>query len=110
MNNNNHPAIIELYTIIKEEDWSSFCPEKRRQEMLEKWVRNWIIDVQFSQAVVSTNYLTSEYNDIIRLKLAQSLAEELAEDCTLYSSEDTKITAKMCAIRRRAKKDDSTKT
>lgn len=98
-----HPAIKELYDIIKVEDWSSFNPEKTRQELLERWERSWIVDVEFSQAVVNTNYLTSEYNDIIKLKLAQSLAEDLSESCTLYKTENKKVTAQMCALRRKEK-------
>jgi hypothetical protein len=96
-----HPAIKELYTIINIEDWSTFNPEKTRKEELDKWVKTWVVDVEFTQAVVNTDYLTSEYNDIIRLKLAQSLAEDLAETCTIYKTEDKKISAKMCAIRRK---------
>lgn len=98
-----HPAIKELYNIIKVEDWSSFCPEKTRKELLDKWVKAWVVDVEFSQSVVSTDYLTSEYNDIIKVKLAQSLAEDLAEDCTIYTTADKNISAKMCAFRRKEK-------
>lgn len=98
-----HPAIKQLYEIIKTEDWSSFCPERSRKEQLDKWVRSWIMDVEFTQAVVSTDYLTSEYNDIIKVRLAQSLAEDLAEDCTIYKTADKNISAKMCAFRRKEK-------
>lgn len=98
-----HPAIKQLVDIIKEEDWSTFCPEKKRQEMLDDWIKQWIVDVEFSQSVVSTQYLTSEYNDIIKYKLAESLAQDLAEDCVSYGTEDKKISAKMCAFRRKPK-------
>lgn len=98
-----HPAIKQLYDIIKVEDWSSFCPEKVRQDKLDQWVKNWVVDVEFTQAVVNKDYLTSEYNDLIKVKLAQSLAEDLAEDCTIYKTENTQISAKMCAIRRMEK-------
>lgn len=98
-----HPAIKELYSIINEEDWSSFCPEKVRKEKLDKWIKSWIVDVEFSQSVVSTNYLTSEYNDIIKYKLTQSLSEDLAETCTIFKTEDKQITAKISAIRRKEK-------
>lgn len=99
----NHPAIKALYAIIKTEDWSSFCPEKTREEELDKWIKAWIVDVEFSQSVVSTNYLSSEYNDIIKTKLAQSLAEDLSESCTIYKTENKKISAAMCALRRKEK-------
>jgi len=82
----HHPAIEELYNIIKKEDWSSFCPEKERKDLLDKWARSWIIDVEFSQPVINKSYLTSEYNDIIKVKLAQSMAEDLAEDCTIFKN------------------------
>lgn len=98
-----HPAIKELYKIIQSKDWSEFYPEKNRQALLDEWVRNWTVDVEFSQAVVSTDYLTSEYNDIIKVKLAQSLAEDLSEDCTIYSTNKKTISAKISAFRRKGK-------
>ena len=99
----SHPAIKALYDIIKTEDWTTFQPEKTRKEQLDRWVKNWVVDVEYSQAVVSTGYLTSEYNDIIRYKLTQSMAEELAEECTIFKTEDKNISAKMCAFRRKEK-------
>jgi hypothetical protein len=98
-----HPAVKQLYKIIQTEDWSSFCPEKKREEELDRWVREWIVDVEFSQDVVSTNYLSSEYDDIIKYKLAQSMAEDIAEECTTFTTEKKKISASMCAIRRKEK-------
>lgn len=103
MKPNLHPAIKQLYEIIKMEDWSTFCPERKRQEELDRWTREWIAEVEYSQSVVSTDYLTSEYNDIIKIKLAQSLAEDLAEDCTIYTTNNKNISAKICAFRRKEK-------
>lgn len=98
-----HPAIKELYRLIRTPDWSNFYPEKDRQALLDQWVEKWIVDVKFSQSVVSTDYLTSEYNDIIRYKLAESLAQDLAEECTLYKTENKNISAELCAFRRKEK-------
>lgn len=98
-----HDALNELRALIKIPDWSEFCPEKLRQELLEDWIGRWIADVEFSQDVVSTNYLTSEYSDLIKIKLAQSLAEDLAEEAVTYKTHDKRITASMCALRRKSK-------
>lgn len=98
-----HPAVKDLYRIMKIEDWNVFCPERIRNEELDKWIKAWVQDVEFTQAVVSTEYLTSEYNDIIKYKLTQSLAEDLAENCTTFKTEDKKISASMCAFRRKEK-------
>lgn len=98
-----HPAIKALYDIIKIEDWSNFCPERTREEALKKWERAWIVDVEFTQSVVSTKYLTAEYNDVIKYKLSQSLGDELAETCTIFNTKDKQISANMCALRRKEK-------
>lgn len=98
-----HPAIKELYNILKEKDWTDFCPEKVRQDKLEQWIDKWLIEVEQSQSVVNPKYLTSEYNDEIKYKMAQTLAESLAEECTTYTTEKTRITAKMVALRRKEK-------
>lgn len=98
-----HPAIEQLIEIMKTPDWSTFCPERNRMELLNNWEKRWLVDVTYSQSVVSTKYLTSEYDDIIKLQLTQKLAEDLAEDCTIFSKESKNISAKMCAFRRKEK-------
>jgi hypothetical protein len=70
---------------------------------LDKWCKNWVVDLEYSQAVVDTKYLTGEYNDIIKYKLAQTIAEDLSEECTQYNIEDKKISAQVCAFRRKEK-------
>lgn len=100
---NKHDALTELRNIIKLPDWAPHCPEKLRVEQLEDWINRWIVQVEFTQAIVNTKYLNSEYSDIIKLKLAQSLAEDIAENCTTYSTQDKKITANLCALRRKEK-------
>ena len=99
----NHDALNELRNILKTRDWTEFCPERERARKFEQWCTRWITEVEFAQSVVSTKYLDSEYNDIIKTKLAQSLAEELTEDCISFKTQDKKITATMSAMRRRAK-------
>lgn len=96
-------ALDELRELIKVSDWSTFCPEKTRAELLEAWIEKWLVEVEYSQSVVDTKYLTSEYNDTIKLKLAQSLAEDLAEECVTFRTNDRKIAAKMTAFRRRGR-------
>lgn len=98
-----HDALTELRNIVKIADWSSFCPEKLRAELLDDWINRWLVSPEFTQAVVNTKYLDSEYSDIIKTKLAQSLAEDLAENCISYKTADKKITASMVALRRKEK-------
>jgi hypothetical protein len=98
-----HPAILELFDLIKEKDWTEFCPEKSRADKLEQWVEKWIVDVELSQSVVNPKYLTSEYNDEIKYRMAQNFSEILAEDCTTYTNQKNRITAKMTALRRKSK-------
>lgn len=97
----NHDALDQLRSLIKLPDWTEFCPEKLREELLEDWIKRWITEVEFTQAVVSTKYLDSEYSDVIKIKLAQSLAEDLTEDCIGFKTQDRRITASLCAFRRK---------
>ena len=96
----NHPAIKELYTIMKEQDWTSFCPEKKRAELLDKWVEKWIKEVEQSQLVVDTKYLNSEHSDFVKYRMGQVLGEQLTEECVNYKMEDKKITASMVGLKR----------
>lgn len=96
-------CLKELRNLVKVPDWSTSSPEKLRAELLEEWINRWFVEVEFSQSVIDTKYLDSEYSDIIKLKLAQSLAEDIAETCATYKTQDKRITASMCAIRRKGK-------
>lgn len=95
-----HPAIKELYDLIKEKDWTEFCPEKVRTEELDKWVAKWLIEVEQSQLVVDTKYLDSESMDFVKYRMGQVLGEALTEECVAFRTEKKRVTAKMIGIRR----------
>ena len=97
---NKHPALIELYKLLETRDWTEFCPEKNRKELLDKWVEKWMVSVSTEQAVLHEKYLGSEYSDILKERMAQKLAEKLAEDCVNYTSKERKISAQMIGIKR----------
>lgn len=98
-----HPALKELYTLLQERDWTEFCPEKNRKDLLDKWVEKWIIEVEQSQLVVNPKYLNSEQSDFVKYRMGQVLGEALTEDCVNYKTEDKRITASMVGFRRPGK-------
>jgi hypothetical protein len=98
-----HPAIRELYEIIKKEDWTSFCPEKDRRELLEKWEARWVSSVEAEQLVMDKKYLTSEFSDMVKERLAQNLAEGLTEECVHFTITDKKVKAQLVGLRRKEK-------
>lgn len=95
-----HPALTELYEIIKKEDWTEFCPEKNRKDLLDKWTEKWIIEVEQSQFVVDSKYLDSDSSDFIKYRMGQVLGEALTEECVNFKSAARKITASMVGLRR----------
>lgn len=95
-----HPAIKELQTIIKEKDWTEFCPEKTRAELLEQWIAKWLIEVEQSQSVVDAKYLNSEQSDFVKYRMGQVLGEALTEECVHFSTNARKISATMVGLRR----------
>lgn len=99
-----HPAIKDLYNILKTKDWTSFCPEKNREELLNKWVDQWVMEVEQSQLVVDKKYLDSEHLDIVKYKLGEHLGQSLAEECVQFKTEERKISGHMVALRRKEKK------
>jgi hypothetical protein len=98
-----HPAIKELYEIIKKEDWTSFCPERDRQALLEKWEQKWLTSVDAEQLVMDKKYLTSEFSDMVKERLAQNLAESLTEECVQFTITDRKVKAQLFGLRRKEK-------
>lgn len=103
MSKPQHPAIAELYKLIQKKDWSEFYPEKIRQQMLDMWVEKWITSVEYSQSVVDTKYLSIEYNDVIKTKIAQSISDDLMEECVDYDIKDREILGEVTALRRERK-------
>lgn len=95
-----HPAIKELYTIIKTPDWTSFCPEKTREEMLNAWIATWMIQVEQSQSVVNPKYLDSEHADFIKYRMGQILGEALTEECVKFETDKKQIKASMVGLKR----------
>lgn len=99
-----HEAIKELYNILKEQDWTSFCPEKNRAALLDKWVDRWVVEVEQSQSVVNKKYLDSEHLDLVKYKLGEQLGQSLAEECVVFKTEERCISGNMIALRRKEKK------
>ena len=98
-----HPGLKELYNILKVQDWTSFCPEKDRELLLDKWIAKWIVEVEQSQSVVNQKYLDSEHLDIVKYKLGETLGQSLAEECVAFKTEERKISGNMIALRRKEK-------
>lgn len=100
----DHPAVRELLQIIRERDWTEFCPEKNREILILEWIEKWFVNIDVSQNVVNTGNLTSEASDLLKVYLAQKMAEELAEECSLYSTKKHSIGVSMMALRRKKAK------
>jgi hypothetical protein len=95
-----HPAIKELYDIIKIEDWTDFCPEKVRQEKLEQWISKWLVEVEQSQFVVDPKYLNSDHSDFVKYRMGQVLGEALTEECVSFTTSSRKISGHLIGLRR----------
>lgn len=95
-----HPALEELKALLKERDWTEFCPEKTRQDLLDKWVEKWIIEVEQSQLVVDSKYLNSEASDFVRYRMGQILGEALTEECVTFKTTARKISGHLIGLRR----------
>lgn len=95
-----HPAFAELYNIIKEKDWTEFCPEKTRESLLNDWINKWVIEVEQSQSVVDPKYLDSEHSDFIKYRMGQVLGEALTEECVTFKTSSRKISATLVGLKR----------
>jgi hypothetical protein len=98
-----HEALKELEAIIKLPDSNEFRKERNREEQLQIWTERWVVGIEFSQPVTNTKMLTSEHNDLIKIKLAETAAEDLAEECMTYKVQSKRISGAMTAFRRKAK-------
>lgn len=102
-------ALSQLAEIIKIRDTeSAYNPELLRQQALEQWIGDWVVEVEEEQLVLDKAHLTSDNSDLCKWKLTEQLAEKVAEDCTVFSEESrgtkgTVLKAKLLGLRRKAK-------
>lgn len=90
-------SIKELFAIIE------LDREIDRYHALQDWVDSWIEDVEAVQHVTARKYLTSEYEDILKAKLAETLALDLCESGINFDLNSKKIKANLSILRRKAR-------
>ena len=86
--------IKELFRIIE------IKSELERYNALKDWIDSWIEEVEAEQAVTSRKYLTSEFEDVLKLKLVENIALDLSEAAVKYKLDDNNIHAKIMVLRR----------
>lgn len=86
-----HPAVEDLL--------NSTAPDQH--EVILAWATKWIHFVESEQSVVSRKYMSAEYEDEIKLRLAQNIAEEVAETSTMYKVTDKNVKAIFATLKRK---------
>ena len=98
-----HPAIKELYDLLKVRDWTEFCPERDRQVLLETWLDKWIVELSQSESVINPKRLNLAELDDKKYILGCRISESLTEDCTDFKIEKNQISAHVVGLRRAKK-------
>ena len=73
------------------------------KEYLEDWWDRWIVEVETSQIVINTKFLTSEYSDAIKFNLTKNVLDQAAEECIDFDLKEKRVTANFIALRRKSK-------
>ena len=92
----NKTALKELYSVIELER------EIDRYHALSEWIDSWVETVSSTQSVVSKKYLTTEFADLIKLKMAESMALDLCEIAMCIKSSEREIKSEMTVLRKKA--------
>ncbi len=89
-----HPAVLELYHIIQEEDL------ELRKESFKKWKESWLTYIEKTQYVVNKSVMSSEDTDFTWYKVAEMCAEELIdEDISTNTFTNNSFTCEIYALR-----------
>lgn len=95
--NNVTDAVKELRRIIEIEGLSRKDGLKAREQALNSWIDNNIMEVVVDNDVIKKN-LTSEEEDFLKYYLAYQIADKLLEECATVVSEGNKIKVKILAL------------
>ena len=92
----NNKALKELYKVIE------LDREIDRYHALSEWIESWIETVSSTQSVISKKYLSTEFADMIKIRMAESMALDLCEVAMFINSTDREINSEMTVIRKKA--------
>jgi len=86
--------IRELFRIIE------LTSELERHNALKGWIKDWLQEVEATQSVTHRKYLSSEFEDVLKLKLVENIVLDLSEVAVSYDLDKNNINAKMMVVRR----------
>lgn len=99
-------CIKELKAIIEIKDDPQWQYSKSRNKALNQWLDKWLAEIEVSQLVMNTKYMTSEFQDVIKEQLARNCQEQLAEEVIEYTTTNNKVQSKMLALRKKPRSDN----
>lgn len=88
-------------TIIEMRDDKQWKYSESRKRAINKWLDTWLAEIEVSQLVMNTKYMTSEFQDVIKEQLARNCQEQLAEEVIEYTTTSNKVQSKMLALRKK---------
>ena len=96
-------CIKELVEIVSQKDEKVFKYADHRIKQIHQWIDRWIAEVESSQLIMNSKYMTSEFEDTIKEQLARNCQERLAEEVVEYTKSANKMQSKMLALRKKPK-------
>lgn len=97
--NKSDRCIEELYSIIRIEGINHKDGLSARQKALERWINDWIVDVEINQSIIK-NKLNSEELDYLKYHAAKVASEELMKDCINVNLNKNNINIRVRSIKR----------
>lgn len=91
-------AINDLLLICDVEGDSNKVGWRKRRDLMEKWIKDHVIEHETELSVVNPNVFTSDMMDFIKEKLAQEASHDLTTH-TKYAIQKNKIKAKITVIK-----------
>jgi len=70
-----------------------------REEALRHWIKEYMVEVNVEQSIIK-KALTHEDEKFIQSYIADSITEELFDDCIDFNIEKTKVSGKVWAVKR----------
>lgn len=92
-------CIKELYKVVNIEGLDRKFGTEARVKALEEWIRDWIVDMEYSQSILKKN-LTMDDMDFIKYHCAKEIGERIMDDCVKLDIDKNEVKLRLLALKR----------
>lgn len=96
-------ALKQLRKIVQMPDQKHWNCTEMREKALEEWIEDWIVELEYEQAVLSQRYLSLDFEEFLKEHIGKKLADQAMDEAIEITKNKNQLTGKLVCIRRKSK-------